>query len=125
METNPQKQTVVIKYSDSQPTKGEVDVQSQNKNQRLKACIKVWVLCWVLAIFSILVPIGHFILVPTFLILGPTLGLIKYGQKGNILGGKGVCPACKAELKIEKGNLKWPLEELCTSCRRTVRIEPS
>jgi len=124
MESTQQTQTVVIKYSDSSPTSGEVEVQLHNKNQRLISCIKFWGICWLLAVVSIFLPILHFFLVPTFILAGPLVGLYKYGQKGTVLGGVGKCPACQADLKIEKGNLKWPLEELCTSCRRAVKIEP-
>lgn len=115
---------VVLHYSDSPPAPGEVEIQSRTKKQRIMALVKGWGICWVLAVGAAFLPVLHFIIVPALLITGPIVGSAMYGQKESILGGKGACPACQAELKIEKGPLRWPIDELCTSCRRTIRIQP-
>jgi hypothetical protein len=117
-----QEQSIQIRYADNTPTMGQVKIELLDPQQRLRTCLKLWGLCWGGALAAIFIPLAHFVLVPSLLLVGPILGLYKWKQEQRLLGGAGVCPACQAEVHIEKGAVKWPITELCTSCSRNVEV---
>ena len=104
---------------------GSINIISWSKSQRSKRCVLFWTASWVAALIAVFIPLAHFFLVPAFFILGPVLGLRQLQITKQITGGTASCPACASDLKIEKCSYKWPLEELCTNCRRNITIEPA
>ncbi len=117
-------QHVEICYSDCHPTKTTLEIQDLDKEERRKLFLKIWFGGWGLAVACVFLPMIHFVLVPALLIGSPIAASYKAKQTSVVLGGKGICPACKAELKISKGPVKWPLEETCTACWRETIIKP-
>ncbi|EKD42398.1 MAG: hypothetical protein ACD_73C00177G0001 [uncultured bacterium] len=87
--------------------------------------IKFLGICWGLAIFSVFIPLAHFILVPGFFLGGIAGCAFYYQQQNQNLGGTGTCPDCKQFFKIEKSALTWPLEDVCAHCHVHVKIEKS
>lgn len=102
---------------------GEVRVERWERPGRLLRAAKRWAALWGLAALSILVPVAHFVLVPGFLIAGPIAALVRYRQQSGVLGGEGTCPACGETMTMDAHEDEWPLWEICPACRASVRIE--
>jgi hypothetical protein len=119
------KLNVVLISSDGRKTVGTVVVQEWNQKQRLKRSLKVFLLVWGLAFISILIPLAHFILVPSFLLAGPFVAFHYYQIERMIEGGKGICPNCRKNFPVVKSALKWPLNDICSACHEAVVVSPS
>ncbi|EKD42337.1 MAG: hypothetical protein ACD_73C00199G0003 [uncultured bacterium] len=67
---------------------GKVRVKQFSTSERGKRALKTLAICWAAAIFSVFLPIAHFVLVPGFLIAGIALPFHIYGAKSIVLGGR-------------------------------------
>lgn len=105
------------------PKNGQVLAISYDKKERLGRAIKFGSLTWLAAAACIFVPVLHFVLVPTGLILGPIVFLKFLNQKDQILSGTGTCPKCQSLLSIDSQNLDWPIQQSCVSCNALVVAE--
>lgn len=92
------------------------------QKQRLFRAVKALFIFWGLAIVSILIPLLHFILVPLFFLIGLIVPFFTYSKTTTILGGVGKCPFCSKKFDITATNNSWPLNDLCTHCRRHLQI---
>jgi len=114
---------VSLKVAHQEATTGEVYTYCMNSSERLVHAGKYWGGCWLAALGAVFIPVAHFVLVPLFLIAGPIIGIIKFGQERVILGGRGSCPACSKELWIDSTVEKWPFGEVCSGCGVELSIE--
>jgi hypothetical protein len=108
--------------NDERITEGVLEIHRFNPSERMMNAIKKLVLWWLIAIFSVLIPVMHFVLVPLFFFLGIFLSYRSYKSTGRVLAGTLKCPHCQAEIQIKPNELHWPLSEICQSCARVVRI---
>ena len=69
-----------------------------------------------LAIFSILIPVAHFLLVPAFLIAAPVAAWFKYNQSELIEHLKIQCPVCEGEIQKKSFLLKNVQSIDCQKC---------
>lgn len=104
-------------------TLGSVHVKTFSTSERSKRALKTLAIFWGAAIFSVFLPIAHFVLVPGFLIAGIALPFHIYGAKSIVLGGEGNCPRCNAPFVIQKSSDTWPLSDTCGECFLAVKIE--
>lgn len=108
---------------DERRTTGFLEVKKFNPADKTRTALKKLALWWGLSILSILVPVFHFVLVPLFFFLGFFFARKGYKSEGEVLDGKTTCPHCGAEVKVGKGELNWPVTEICQGCARVVRME--
>lgn len=108
----------------SRETQGEVTLQFWDQKARFRRAAQTWAACWGGAIIAVLIPLVHFILVPTLLLAGPIAASIIYGQKDVVLGGTGTCPHCGKPFDIVRNKLSWPLSDICASCQKEAKIFP-
>lgn len=101
---------------------GEVEVLHWTKRDRILRATAGLLIGWTVAAFSIVVPIVHFVTVPGFFIVGIIACLALYGSTEGAKGGKGICPECKQEFRIEGGR-SVPFDDVCNHCRAHFRIE--
>lgn len=102
---------------------GKVRVKKFSERERWQRALKALGICWGAAIFSVFLPIAHFILVPGFLIAGIVLPFHFYSAKSIVSGGEGNCPKCEAPFIIQKSSDTWPLSDTCGECYLSVKIE--
>jgi hypothetical protein len=103
-------------------TSGQVLLKSWTKQERTRRSFKALGFCWLLAVGAVLIPILHFVLVPTFLLAGPIAFFWVANQEDEISGGKGVCPECSKEFEIVRTAVKWPITDICNHCRAELKI---
>ena len=104
-------------------TLGEIRVQDWNPRERAVRALKSGAACWMAALVSIIIPLLHFVLVPGFLIAGPILAYVVFGQEKVVLSGEGTCPKCREILPIARSAYRFPISDLCTRCQCSVKIE--
>lgn len=93
-----------------------------DKNQRLKLASKKLAIFWTLAIFFVLIPVLHFVLVPSFLILGVVMFTRQMAQTSIIVEAQAQCPNCKHELILKNLKPQFPINDYCPNCRHGYRI---
>jgi hypothetical protein len=123
MKTITEKIEVNLKARNGKTTDGNVTVTQWSQPERLNRALKFGGMTWGLALISILLPIVHFVLVPSFLIAGPIVAYFSYRQKSIVNEGSGTCPYCGSVVSIGKGPNRWPIEELCVKCQNNINVE--
>jgi hypothetical protein len=113
---------VVISGPSGKTTQGTVAHQVWDKKERMTRGLKALGFSWGLALAAVLIPLLHFILVPTLLLAGPVVFFWIVKQEQIILGGKGECPECRKEFEIVRSAVEWPLSDLCNHCQAPVKI---
>ena len=101
----------------------DIEVVELSTNSRLMRALKGMGICWAIAVFAVLIPILHFVLVPLFLLLGVVMFMQQWGQKLYCMSGVIKCPSCQTEMKLKEGAFDWPKREICSGCRSDLRIE--
>ncbi len=117
-------QTLAVTITDirEHSSSGTVELKIWDKKERTKRALKALGFTLGLAVVSVLIPILHFILVPTFILASPIVFFWIAGQEQVILGGKGTCPNCHKEFEIARSPVTWPLSDLCDHCKAELKI---
>lgn len=120
----PQELAVQISNGQGVTTSGTVLHQVWDKKDRTKRALKSLAQCWGGALVSVLIPLVHFVAVPSLLLAGPLLFFWRLTQKEVILGGKGQCPSCAKEFQIVRTKVQWPTSDICNHCKADLKIKP-
>jgi hypothetical protein len=108
-----------LEYYDKAPTSATARIVSYGKNQRITRATTAGLACWGLAALSVLVPLGHFILVPAFLLAGPVVFLLRLGEGISLRSTHGICPACAVEQEFTEHGPMLPRHPVrCSECGR-------
>jgi len=116
-------QNVVVIGKNKSSNPGQVEIHQFDSKDRLMRGLKSGGLFFGLALFSLFIPLAHFVLVPAFLIASFIAFPVAYGAKSKVMGGSSQCPDCQAIFRIEKSADQWPLEDVCSQCQSHVTIE--
>jgi hypothetical protein len=114
---------VLVTSDTGKTSPGQVRFREWDKKERTKRALKFWLYAWAAAILSIAIPVMHFFLVPTLLLVGPAGAWVVSTQGSAILGGESVCPDCGAFLPLSPASDDWPLKDLCAQCQNRMKIE--
>ena len=105
------------------PSPAVVDVTTASPGQRFARAARSAAVLWAFAVGFVFVPGLHFVLVPTFLILGLIAGLRQLRATEVVAGVHGTCPRCGREQDFTAGNRlapTWPLD--CPLCHNTLTL---
>jgi hypothetical protein len=117
--TKPVRVTCSDKHSD-----GTIEVKYFSRELRMEKAIKTGLICFAAAALCIFIPVAHFILVPSGLILAPLLALRQFRVTNAIVGASCRCAACGGELTKLSSQERYPLYETCLACKRENLIQP-
>jgi hypothetical protein len=101
---------------------GELDICVYSRGQRVKRALKKAVICLVILTLSACVPVAHFILVPTVLVLAPILIYRSWAVEREIISARIKCAKCQGELTSLTTKERYPIFESCRACQRENRI---
>jgi hypothetical protein len=114
---------VVVTSDTGKSSPGEVRLEHWDKKARTKRALKFWLYSWAAALLCVALPVLHFVLVPTLLLVGPLGAWIVSTQGSSVLGGECKCPDCGMFLPLTGGTDDWPLKDLCVHCQNRMKIE--
>lgn len=117
---------MLVKFNDSSTQNVDLEVKQLEFSKRLERAAKIFITLFGLSIFSIAIPIFHFILVPGFFIAAFIFAFKFYNQISFIDLSKFKCPKCSEPLNEKIVNLKKTdnfLRLYCFNCRINMRLE--
>ncbi|HMB37199.1 MAG TPA: hypothetical protein VKV41_24345 [Methylomirabilota bacterium] len=105
------------------PSPAVVTVTTASPGQRFVRAGRSAGVLWAFAVGFVFVPGLHFVLVPTFLILGAVAGLRQLRGTEVVSGVHGTCPRCGREQDFTAGNRLTPSWRLdCPACHNTLTL---
>ncbi len=115
-----------LSFPGETPTTANGIVYEWSMIERVRRAVMGLGLMWGLAGVSIFFPILHWLLVPSFLLLGPAVALFQFTEVKRLKSMKGSCPRCKVERD-------FPLELrfngkrsfTCDGCGNLIELEPA
>ncbi len=105
-----------------QTTDGKVTTTTWSERERLFRALKFGGITWAAAIICVILPIVHFILVPSLLVAGPIVAIWNFRKKSIVEGGSGKCPFCGKDVTIGRGPDVWPIDDLCVQCQNNFSV---
>ncbi len=114
----------IVAQSSQKTASGFVRIQTLGPSRRVQNALRQLGLYWGIGLFCVLFPLLHFILVPFFLILGVFLA-VRAGVVDRVVVDSSVaCPECGKPFQLKVALARWPLNEVCQSCRWSFSILP-
>ena len=105
------------------PSPAVVDVTTASPGQRFARAARSAAVLWAFAVGFVFVPGLHFVLVPTFLVLGLIAGLRQLRATEVVARVHGTCPRCGREQDFPAGNRLAPTWTLdCHLCHNTLTL---
>jgi hypothetical protein len=116
-------QPVLLSGYHGAPTPGTVTIHEFDREQRLRRALAALGKWWGVALLSVLVPVAHFVLVPSFLAYGGWQFFQRLGTAELAADARGTCPDCGAEQTLELAP-RWraPQPVTCKQCHRGLRL---
>jgi len=116
-------QTFTLTGYSGQPTHGKVTIQEFSRDERWRRALSGLGKWWGVALLSVLIPVAHFILVPSFLLYGVWQLAQRLGTTALATDARGSCPDCHAEQVLELAP-RWhvPQPVTCRVCHRGLRL---
>ncbi len=88
---------VAISLSGSPTTRGRATILDRSPPDRLIRAGLALLALWAIAAACIVIPVGHFVLVPGFGMAGVVLAGFRLREASSLMGADGVCPRCQVE----------------------------
>jgi len=101
---------------DSQKARASIAMLSLSQSDRFITAFKKSSLFFALAIGSVFLPVLHFVLVPTFLIVTVIVFMKGMKQTSWVVTGYTQCPQCKKWVEISPQYYTEPLRTSCSQC---------
>jgi hypothetical protein len=105
------------------PRPALVTVTRPSPGRRLVRAARAAAGFWAVAVGCVFLPGLHFVLVPTFLVVGIVAGLRRLRDVEIVARVQGVCPRCEQEEEFAAGNRlasSWPLD--CPACHNRLTL---
>lgn len=102
----------------------EVQIHRYSSAERLKKTLKWFGIFLGIGLVSALIPVVHFVAVPTFALLA--LGSLVFVplNKQKILSARAKCPYCGKDSNLTRVQLTGTFRDSCEHCRQLLHVEP-
>lgn len=104
-------------------TRADVEVVHLSVGQRAVEALKTFGMFFGGAVVCVFIPVLHFVLVPTALLVGFIMAYRKFFQLEFVKSGTLTCPGCKHQFPVVQGVFNWPKREGCPSCDLDLMLE--
>lgn len=105
------------------PRQATVTVVHPSPGRRLARALKAGGVFWAVAAGCVFLPGLHFVLVPSFLVIGIAVGFRNLRDQEIVSRVRGACPRCGLEQEFAAGNRltsAWSLD--CPACHNTLTL---
>ena len=102
-----------------------VTVEDWNDRRAARLGLRWCLGTWAAGLMTIILPIVHFLTVPSRFFGGPLLGFLVfryYRHSTDIISGQAKCPVCGSTFKIEPQTVDWPFYLKCATCSAEVGV---
>lgn len=106
------------------PLAGELRVLDLSATGRARRAAARLGMTWGAAVFCVFIPLLHFVLVPSLLLLGPFVAWQTWRATVLLVAGTVTCPKCQAQAALEEGTAGWPARLHCGHCGTTFDAAP-
>lgn len=102
---------------------GSARIVSYDRAARWRRALLGLARWWAIALLCVLIPVAHFLLVPSFFLFGIYTFVQRYGTTEQATSARGTCPDCGAEQPIEL-SARWQVPQAitCRHCRRGLSL---
>ena len=116
-------QPFILSGYHGEPTHGTVTIHLFDHEQRLKRALAGLGTWWGVALLCVLIPVAHFVLVPSLLLYGLWQFFQRLGTAELATNAHGTCPDCGMEQQLELPS-RWraPQPVTCRHCHRGLRL---
>src|SRR5947207_6544119 len=106
-----------------EPTRGSVTIQAFDREQRFRRAVAGLGKWWGIGLLTVLIPVAHFVLVPSFLAYGLWQFFQRLGTDELVGDAASTCPYCVSGLALELAP-RWraPQPVTCRQCHRGLRL---
>ena len=105
------------------PRRVTVSVMHPSPGQRVARALKAGGLFWAIAAGCVFLPGLHFVLVPSFLVIGVAAGFRHLRDERIVSHVRGACPRCGREQSFASGNRLTPAWSLdCPACHTNLAL---
>jgi hypothetical protein len=116
---------VVIRSYDGRISAGAMDVREMSLGLRVGRALKALGICWMFAVIAVLVPILHWLLVPSLVLLGPIVAARAFSHERQVCGGGGPCPVCGSPIVFHHSAHPGSFNQPCRVCRLSLHVTPA
>lgn len=102
----------------------EIEVHRFTTSERLKKTCKWFGIFLGTGLASALIPVVHFVAVPTFALLALGSLVVVPMNKHKICSAQTLCPYCGKETKLNRVRLDAPFRDSCEHCRQLLYVNP-
>ena len=119
----PRPQQILLNGFAPAPGHGTVTVIAYDRAARWRRALRALGKWWGIALLSILIPVAHFLLVPSFFLFGLFQFAQRLGATEVPRDARGTCPDCGTEQPLELA-ARWRVPQLvtCRQCHRGLRL---
>lgn len=117
---------VKITLDDATQLPTQFEARFLNPAERLHRALKIWGAFMGAALFSVFIPVLHFVLVPVFTLIAFISGFRRYKEVSFVDLGTMKCPKCQRDLKQKQvfQTSDDPTSKIyCYECRTGMRLE--
>ena len=101
----------------------QLRIESDSFASRFRRGFQLLILFWVGAFVCIFIPVLHFILVPTGILLGFFMFYREMGFQYRLVSGIIECPGCRQSYNVRPLGFNWPKYERCRCCDADLILE--
>jgi len=106
-----------------EPTGGTVTIQEFDREQRFRRAVAGLGTWWGIGLLTVLIPVAHFVLVPSFIAYGLWPFFQRLGTAELAADARGICPDCGTEQRLDVA-ARWraPQPVTCRQCHRGLQL---
>ncbi len=120
--SGPARRLVISGYHGA-PTPATLIVVSFDAARRMRRAAKGLLGFWSAMVVSVFLPIAHFVLVPSFFLIGIWQFFKRLRAHRLVKGAHGICPDCGQEQDFDTGSrLALPVSLQCRNCHRGLTL---
>ncbi len=116
-------QPFLLRGYHGEPTRGSVTIHEFDREHRVRRAVAGLGKWWGVGLLTVLIPVAHFVLVPSFVAYGVWQFFQRLGTVELAADARGTCPDCGAEQRLDLA-VRWraPQPVTCQQCHRGLKL---
>ena len=90
--------------------------------ERMQNALRTFGMWFAFTFASVFIPMAHWVLVPSLFITSFVLGIDKFNESFRNEGGKGECPKCHQEFRVQPSKWNKRMTDTCAHCHEDLEL---